>query len=182
MWQRIAVSILLVFCCSCSTELDKKQARVRQDFGNTCQLFGAAALAREKAITTFSTSAFATKKSMIEREWKDWLDSHTDASGNLVSKRPDGTIGPMPVKQLAEAMTLRGDALLKLAIEQKDFADKQEQYVGAIHTYLATVTKISQDDANIQDAKETAQAAFNQVLGTLTGIATSAGIMIPLAF
>lgn len=179
--KRLLLCLALSGCIgACSNDLDRKQSRLRQDFGNTCTLFGVLTESREKAINTFAAQSFEQSKTQIESEWMRWLDSHTDEAGNLVSKRPDGTVAAMPASQLIVAMAARTDKLIELSMAQKNWDTKSEQYRAAISKFSATVEMLTQQEIDVQEAKDSAQAAFNQVLGALGGVATSAGIMLPL--
>lgn len=173
--RRIAPLIPLLFLIGCADKLDKDQSRVRQDFGKTCAIFGEAARQREAAISTFANQSFATSKAMIEKDWTSWIETHTDAQGCLVSKHADGSIGPMPVVQLVQAMTARSDKLMQLAMAQANWQAKQADYISAINQFISTAAKLTQKEIDVQDAKESAQATFDKVLSAIGGIAAGAG-------
>ncbi len=82
----------------------------------------------------------------------------------------------MPVAQLAGAMNKRGDAMLELAMAQANWREKQEEYRKLIASFRATAAKLTQDAVSAQDAKESAQATFEKILGAIGGIA--AGISV----
>lgn len=174
--------LLLLIPISCSNDLDKKQSRVRQDFGQTADIFAQLAEQRENAIGTFADKSFEQSKGIILKEWSEFIARHTDENGGLVSKDATGKVIPMPVVQLLEAMTKRSDKLMELAMSQKDWKEKQDSYRSAIGKFRATIAVLSKQEVDVQEAKESAQAALNQVISALGSIAATTAIMAPLAF
>lgn len=172
--------IPLLFLLGCADKLDKDLTRSRIDFGKTCAIFGEVAKQREVALKTFAAKAFATQAEVIKKDWESFLSDHTDAQGCLVSKYPDGHTGPMPVAQLAKALTSRSDSMLNLAMAQKNFEEKQDQYVAVINSFIADAARITNQAATAEEAKESAQAFIDKTLSVLGGIAAgvSTGVLI----
>lgn len=180
--KKLFVTILLASLTGCVNDLDKKQSLVRQQFGQTCLTMGKIMEKKAEADNEFANQSFQASAAHIDRNWKAWIDSHTGPDGRLVSKAADGSLKPMLVTDMMQAMTDRQDALLKLAMAQQNWKQQQDKYLAAINQFVATTQMLNQQEVDVQLAKESAQATLDKALTAMGAVAGAVGIMAPLAF
>ncbi len=173
---------LLILTAGCVNDLDKKQSLVRQQFGQTCVTMGAIMKKNCEVTDQFAAESFKASAAHIDRNWKAFLESHTAPDGRLVSKAADGSLKPMLVADLVQAMIDRQDALVKLAMAQANWKQQQDKYMDAINQFMITTNMLNQQEVDVQLAKESAQATLDKALTAIGTVAGAVGIMAPLAF
>lgn len=165
-----------MFSTGCMQELDRKQLQVRQDYGNAVKNFATASKVVVKEFDNMAEKKHQYQAADVERIWSDFLATHTDANGGLVSKAPDGKIVPMPVTQMLEAVKHREEAALALAKSKETSADFSQKFTDAIAKLEAVTDVLAQEEIDIQAAKESIAAAANSIFSAMISAGISLGV------
>lgn len=168
--------LILLFSVGCNSALDEKQFQVRQEGHEANRLFLATCRVYQKGANEMADKKFLLEDSAVEKDWKDFLERHTDENGGLVSKTPDGRIVPMPVTQLILAMEKRQEAKMRVVEGKKSWQSFNENFTNMLAKAEALNEVAKQQEIDVMEAKRSAQTLATQAVNTLMSLASGLGL------
>lgn len=170
-----AAAVVLICCAGCTQPADRDILKARGSYhaavdGYLGGIDEALAGLFERALADV---ARLEREALAARQ-RAFLDRHTDDGGGVVSARADGSIGPMPREQL--------EAFLAEAARQASAAEQRAangravlaEFRAARERLRALTARLAAKEIEWQEAKESAQAEVNRIVGMLGTLAAGA--------
>ncbi len=168
--------ILVVLATGCQTPLDIRQAELIDSWGQGNKAFARAVSEYAKIMDRVATDYHRSQAQLRDSQWDLWLGRHTDENGGLVFQDTDGEIKPMRVEQLRTALTLRDQASQTISESQSQWREADGLIKKAVDDFNVMTQVALSTNAEIADARKSAQQLAESALNALAGIAGGIGI------
>ncbi len=170
------VIILFVFSPGCQTQLDIRQTELIETWGQGNKAFARAVGEYAKIMDRVATDYHRSQAQLRDSQWDIWLGRHTGDNGGLVFQDTDGEIKPMRVEQLRAALTLRDQASRTITESQSAWREADGMIKKAVGDFNVMTQVALSTNAEIADAKKSAQQFAESALNALAGIAGGIGL------
>jgi len=168
------------FLVGCQTPLDIRQTELIQVWGEGNQAFVEAIDKYRIVMDGIATNYHESQRDLRNKEWELWLSRHTQDDGSLVSD-DNGTIVPMKVAQLETAIQLRDKASRTIADSERLWKEQDTKIKKAIEDFRVMTRVAMETNADIAEAKKSAQQFIESALSALGGMAAGFGLSIAVA-
>lgn len=170
------LTLVAVLCIAgCQSSLAEKRMAVQRSKATADQLFADVV---EKVIAASDEMAdhkHDLQRSVIDREWADWKDSHTDESGFLVSIDANGQKVPLLAGELDAAISARADKLAQLERSKDSWRKVTAPVATAIAQFRAATTSKLETDEEIHEAEKSAQEFIRATIEIVGGLGAAFG-------
>lgn len=169
----LLISLLTI---GCKSNLDKKWHEVNVKSNQTNLVFAEMLKNYSKAANEMVEKKHLLQADSLRRDWENFLSIHTQ-DGRLVSKDADGKIIPLSVVDLQKAMDLKDTKQNAIAESEKSWMRIQGPFMNAIDKFIAATNRTGATEAEIMEAKESAQQFFDSMMSAMGGMAVGAGLV-----
>ncbi|MFH1418866.1 MAG: hypothetical protein ABII12_11355 [Planctomycetota bacterium] len=168
--------VFFAFSTGCQTPLDIRQTELIDAWGQGNKAFAKAIGEYAKIMDRVAADYHRSQGQLRDSQWDLWLGRHTDQDGGLVFQDTDGEIKPMRVEQLCAALTLRDQAFQTIAESQSVWRQADATVKKAVDDFNVMTQVALSTNAEIADARKSAQRFAESALNALAGIAGGVGI------
>lgn len=160
----------------CKSNLDKKWHDVNVKSNQTNLVFAEMLKNYSKAANEMVEKKHILQQDSLKRDWENFLSIHNQ-DGRLVSKDTNGAIVPMSIVDLNKAIELKDAKQKAIEDSEKSWMQIQGPFMNAIDKFIITTNRTGATEAEIMEAKESAQQFFDSMMSAVGGMAVGAGLV-----
>ncbi len=161
----------------CQTTLDIRQAELIEAWGEGNKAFAEAIDQYRTAMDEIASNYHKDQRDLRDTKWELWLSRHTREDDSLVSD-DNGTIVPMKVAQLKTAIESRDKASKIIADSERLWKEQDTKLKKAIDDFKVMTRVAMKTNADIAEAKKSAQQFIESALSALAGMASGFGLAV----
>lgn len=180
-WQWL-MAFVLMSCAGCFHDVDRDILATRQAYHEVVRFHAEGIQAKQEQLLDRVVADNARlEREALQARQDAWLATHTDESGGLVSRKPDGTIVPMPKDQLLAFLEKRDRQLGDIMEHEQNYSQISTMFKQARTRLVALTEKLGDKEVAWEEQKESAQAEIDQILnmtGTFIGGLTAGGAIM----